>query len=651
MKTAILPGAVLAACFSLAAATTTAYVPVCCTANSTVSVISTARNRIVSSFTAGPGSYAVAFPNLNTAWVTNTSNNTISVVNLVTGAVRKTISLKLTPWLVQASPDGGAVYVVTGMFTGSLNHYSASLMAFNARTFAVTGAVSLPNDGLQNPGLAVSADGGRVYATFDSQTIVVYDVATGTAAATWNTTRAATWTAAGVLTLSPDGGTLYTAGQELTAFDTATGNIKGTLNPPGFAGGYSFVGSAVSADGATLYASYAAQIGTGGGLAVIDTASLTITQSAGLGSEPQQPVVSKDGATVYVPDAYDSVLYAVNAANLAVTASIALPGPIAATTLNANGSALAVANSSTAATVAVDTATLSVIATIGVSGTPNSQASLFGTTNAAAPANGGSVYVGGIEANSISRIDPASNRVTRYYTDGAQSPSVTGVNPPSLMVTPNGQQIYLAGSDFQLQMTEIDTATGAVNGVNCPLGGGCEVSQMAALPDSSRVYLAGFWYALDSAPPFFFVVDTATKKIVAAPKIKVVDSMAASPSGAFLYIVTPTAIEIFDTAQNAVTSTLPIGGVYFAAFSPDGATAYAVTNSALELIDTGTGAVTGSISLGSIAPAALSLTPDGSQAWIPLAKSTSLLVVDLQANSVRTVDLGATVAGVAFGVN
>jgi len=41
------------------------------------------------------------------------------------------------------------------------------------------------------------------------------------------------------------------------------------------------------------------------------------------------------------------------------------------------------------------------------------------------------------------------------------------------MVTPNGRQIYLAGSDYQAEMTEIDTATGAVNGVACPIGLGC----------------------------------------------------------------------------------------------------------------------------------------------------------------------------------
>src|ERR1035441_7682429 len=252
--------------------------------------------------------------------------------------------------------------------------YEATLVgpaSVQARTGALAGNVALPNDGLANPGLAVAPDSSRVYATFDSQTVVVYDVATGMVASTWQTTRALTWTTTGTLTLSPDGQTLYTAGQVLTAFDTATGNIQGTVNPPGSSGSYSFVGSAVSSDGGTLYASYAAQIGTGSGLATIDTASLAITGSASLGSELQQPVLSKDGSTLYVPDAIDSLLYVVSASNLAATGSIALQGPIATATLSADGSALYVPNSSTPSTLAVDTSSLAVIASIGVGGTAN----------------------------------------------------------------------------------------------------------------------------------------------------------------------------------------------------------------------------------------------------------------------------------------
>lgn len=637
---------------SLAAATTTAYVPVCCDANSRVSVVSTANNIVAASFTAGPGSYAVTIPDAGTAWVTNAGNNTISIVSLETGTVRKTLQLKLQPWLIQASPDGAMVYVVTGMFTGNLDHYSSALQVFNAHTGVLSGNVALPNDGLANPGLAVAPDSSLVYATFDSQTIVVYDVSTGKAASTWQTTRALTWTATGTLTLSPDGQTLYTAGEVLTAIDTATGGVIGTVSPPGPFQSYSFVGSAVSSDGATLYASYAAQIGTGSGLAAIDTGTLTIAGSASVGSELQQPVLSKDGSTLYVPDAIDSVLYAVSASSLTSTASIALQGPIATATLSADGSALYIPNSSTASTLEVDISSMAVIGSIAIGGTAlNSALGLGGTTAPSGTSNGSGIFVAGIQSNSISKIATASNEVTHTYTTGNQTASVTGDNPPGILVTPNGQQLYLAGGDFGSELTEIDVATGKINAVPCKFGAGCTVAQMAALPDSSRVYLAGFGFSDDPGGPVFLdVVDTATLTVIASPKMKTVGAMAASPTGKFLYISTGSAVAILNTSTNAIVGSLPIGGFTVLGFSPDGSSAYGVNGATLTLIDTATGTVTGTVSLGTGTAGTLAVTPDGSQVWVTFVNSKSVAVVNPQNSTVQTVDFGLTASGVAFGV-
>jgi DNA-binding beta-propeller fold protein YncE len=638
-------------CASLTAATTTAYVPVCCDANSTVSVIGTASNRLIGSFSAGPGSYAVALPDAGTAWVTNAGNNSISIVSLETGAVLKTVQLTLQPWLIQASPDGAKVYAVTGMFTGSLQHYSSTLQVFNAKTGVLITKVALPNDGLANPGLAVAPDSSHVYATFDSQTVVVYDVASGTASATWQTTRALTWTATGTLTLSPDGQTLYTSGEVLTAIATATGSVIGTVNPPGPSRSTSFVGSAVSSDGSTLYASVALQIGTGSWLVAIDTASLAMTGSASLGKELQQPVLSKDGSTLYVLDAIDSLLYVVSSSNLTPTASIALQGPVAEATLSADGSALYVPNSSTASTLAVDTSSFSVVASIGVGGTAlNSELELGGTTAPTPTGNGSSIFVAGIQSNSISEIETATNKVAHTYSTGIQIASVTGDNVPAILVTPNGQQIYLAGGDYGLNLTEIDAATGKVNLIPCEFPSACTVAWMAALPNSSRVYMEGFGFSDDpNGPVFLDVVDTSTLTVIASPPMTSVGAMAVSPTGKFVYISTGSIISILDTATNAITGTLPIGGFAAMGFSPDGSTAYAVNGGTLTLIDTASGLVTGTVGLGTGTAIGVSVTPDGSQVWVTFYNSTSVAVVTTRNNVVQMVDLGLTVSGVAFG--
>jgi YVTN family beta-propeller protein len=627
---------------SAAAATYTAYVPVCCHSPSAVSIIGTTNNRVSGSFAAGAGSYALAVPTPGTAWVTSEGHSTISVIDMSSGAVKKTFTLSLQPWLIKASPDGTRVYVVTGNFTGNLNHFSSNLLAFDAKTYALVGSAALANDGLMNPGLAITPDGQTVYATFDSQNIAVYDTATATLTANWGSTRALVWTATGTLTLSPDGGTLYAAGQVLTAFDTATGKVRGTVAPPGPPRTYSFVGTAITGDGSTLYATFAAQIGNGGFVASIDAASLTVTSFKSLGIEPQQPVLSMDGSTLYVPDALDSAVYVASTGDLTASSIIALEGPIATATLAADGKALYVPNESASSVLAVDPNSFAVIAAIAVGSQP---------TAPSATADGRSVYVGSIAANSISRIDTATNQVERVYANAAPNPSVTGANAPNVLVTPNGRQLFLGTNAFQTlpSIPVIATATGAIGGVTCP--GECSVEDMVSSPDSNRLYASGFRpIGDDGGVPFFYVIDIPTKKVIAYSKTAKTGPMAASPSGAFLYIVSSSEVQVFDTVQNAVTGTLPLGGIYAIAFSPDGSLAYAATASSLELIDTSSGLVTGSISFpSSISPTGIAVSPDGSQVWVTPANSSSVIVVTLASGVAQTVDLGATVSGVAFG--
>jgi DNA-binding beta-propeller fold protein YncE len=109
---------------------------------------------------------------------------------------------------------------------------------------------------------------------------------------------------------------------------------------------------------------------------------------------------------------------------------------------------------------------------------------------------------------------------------------------------------------------------------------------------------------------------------------------------------------VFDTTQNTVTGTLPLSGIYAIAFSPDGSTAYAATASALELIDTSSGLVTRSIAFpGSVSPAGVTVSPDDTQVWVTPASSSSVIVVTPASGTAQTVELGATVYGVAFGAS
>jgi DNA-binding beta-propeller fold protein YncE len=634
-------------------ASPTAYVAACCATTSPVTVISTAQGRAVGQLIGGAGSYAIAFPNANRAWIANAQGRSLSVVDTTTHRPVATIPLPLQPWLVKASPDGARVYVITGNFTGHLNHYSSVLLAFDAVTLAVAGSVTLANDGLVNPGLAIAADGSRVYATLDSQTVVVYDTSTGTVSATWQTSRALAWTASGTLTLSPDGGTLYTAGQSLTAIDTASGVSKGSIAAPGPAGTNSWVGSAVSQDGNTLYATFAAQIGTGGGIASINLASMSVTAVGSAGSEPQQPVLSIDGTKLFVPDAIDSQVLVIDAAGFAVASTIAVEGAVATATLSADGSTLYVPDSSTSRLLAVDPTTLGVKATVVVTGGADPLNGYNGSTAPSATADGSRVYVGGIQPNSVSAVSTSAHVVAHEFANLPSDPSVTGSNSPFLLATPDGRAVFLgtSGSEFVGAVPVIQTATGATAVVHCPRT--CIVEYMSALPDSRRVYLSGVApVGVSGSVPFFYVVDPSTLRIVSAPKHVPVAPMAAAPSGSYLYIASGSQIDVFDTTQNIVTGTLPIGGITAIAFSPDGATAYGASSTSLALIDTASGTVVKSIAFPtSITPLSIAVSTDGSQVWVTAGGSSSVIVVTPATGTVMSFDAGMTVSGVAFGAN
>ncbi len=526
----------------------------------TVSVIGTAKNTVAASFTAGPGSNAVALPSPGVAWVANSSNNTISIINLASGAVEKTIPLKLQPWLIASNPDSNRVYVVTGNFTGSLSHFSSTLLEYNAKTSGLIGGAAIPNDGLVNPGLAISADNSTVYATFDSQSIIVFHAASGTVSSVWKTRRALSSSPAiGTLTLSPDGATLYTAGQALTAIDTKSGSVLGSVTPPGPPKTYSFSGSVVTSDGSVLYAAYFGQFQTGGFVASINTEDFTVTGSTPVGSSPEEPVLSKDGSTLYVPDTLNSLVYVMSTAGLTIEKSIAVAGQIAAVTLNASGTELYVPNSSTASVRAVDTSSFAVTASIGVSGTGDLTVGLFGTTPPSATASGAAIFTGGIQPNVVTEIDGNTNKVVRQFSDNAGSESETGLNAATLLVTPNGKQVYLGANNFVEEVPVIETATGTVSGVKCP--DSCAIFEMVALPDSTRVYLSGSKpIGDDGSQAIFWEVDTATLTVVARVSLAMVSAIAASPSGSFLYVGTASGIDVLNTSQNTVTGVVPVNG-------------------------------------------------------------------------------------------
>jgi YVTN family beta-propeller protein len=216
--------------------------------NGAVSVINTTSNAVVSQVaTQGGQSFGLAVsPNGQRVYVTNTWNNTVSVIDTskATPALVATVQVGSTPGGITVSPDGTKVYVA--------NFGANTVSVINTATNSVVGK---PIAVGANPyGLAVSPDGSRVYVgNFSSNSVSVIDAAAATPA---------TISTIGVgalpfgIALSPDGTVLYVANgaDTVSVINTKTGAVTSTVTVDS-APEYSWHGIAISPDGRQIYVS------------------------------------------------------------------------------------------------------------------------------------------------------------------------------------------------------------------------------------------------------------------------------------------------------------------------------------------------------------------------------------------------------------
>ena len=142
--------------------------------SSTVSVIDTANNSVVTTITVGTYPYGVAVsPDGSRVYVTNQcassscTNGTVSVIDTASG-LTTSIGVGTNPIGVVVSPDGSRVYVT--------NYGSNTVSVIDTATDQVTGSPIPVGSG--PVGVAVSPDGSRVFvANANSNTVSVIDTA------------------------------------------------------------------------------------------------------------------------------------------------------------------------------------------------------------------------------------------------------------------------------------------------------------------------------------------------------------------------------------------------------------------------------------------------------------------------------------------
>jgi YVTN family beta-propeller protein len=294
------------------------------------------------------------------AYITNSGNNTVSVIDTATDTVVTTINVGANPNGVAVTPDGSRVYVT--------NQGGDSVSVIDTATNMVIGTI----DGV-GPfpfGVAVTPDGSKVYITNDGDTVSVIDTTT-------NMVKTITvgQAPAGVV-VTPDGSKVYVAnqfGNTVSVISTGSDTVLTTISDCSFD---QPVGVAVAPDGSKVYVAN----GLRGDSSVIviataiDQVSSTIPLPGGRG--PFGIAVTPDGSKVlaYITDQVhsNSVFVVDTTTNTVVLPAIPVGSNPFGIAVTPDGTKVYVANNSDRPgdVSVIATATNTVSTTIGVGSSP-----------------------------------------------------------------------------------------------------------------------------------------------------------------------------------------------------------------------------------------------------------------------------------------
>ena len=276
----------------------------------TVSVINVATNTVTATIAVGSGPEGVSVsPDGSKVYIANYSAATVNVINTATNTVVDTISpVGSYPRGVSVSPVGNMIYVTNYYVTNSLSVINT-----------VTDISDQITVGTEPVGVSVSPDGNKVYVTnYGGNSVSVINTATNTVS-----TGIAVGTYPQGISISPDGSKVYVAneGGTVSVINTTTNTVSATI-----AVGNSPIGISVSPDGSKVYVSNFSS----SSVSVINTANNTVSATITVGTSPYGVSVSPDGSKVYVANYGSNTVSVINTATNTVTATITVGnGPVA----------------------------------------------------------------------------------------------------------------------------------------------------------------------------------------------------------------------------------------------------------------------------------------------------------------------------------
>lgn len=271
----------------------------------------------------------------------------------------------------------------------------------------------------------------------------------------------------------------------VSVIDTASNIVTATIPVGPFP-----VGIVFSPDGERAYVTNGVSNAT---ISVINTATSSITATITLPCvAPDNPAITPDGNTLYVPCSFPNSVQVVSTSTNTVTDMIPIGHLfVASVAITPDGKRAYVQSFNTVSVI--DAATNTVVAEIPVKATGS------GVGIAITP-SGGTVYVVGGEEPLVTAISTVNNTVIAVIPTPFPFPN----GPGTIAITPDGSRAYVGG--FLDAVGVIDTASNAVTGTITPF---VIPVGLAITPDGSSVYVA------DNSADEVSVIDTATNTIVA----------------------------------------------------------------------------------------------------------------------------------------
>ena len=273
-----------------------------------ISVINTATNNVSPTIQVGgnqPFGIAVS-PDGSKVYTSNqlpdvNGNFDVFVINTTTNQGVALIVVGSVPKGICISPDGSRLYVA--------NFLDGTVSVINTATNTVSSTIKV---GPKPYGVAVNPDGSKVYVTQNSTgTVSVINALTGLV-----TSAIAVGPAPAGLALSPDGNSLYVANQDantVSVISAANNKVLTTITV-----GKSPFAVAISPDGSKVYVSDQGS----NAVSVISTAANSVTASIQVGVEPEGLSVTPDGSRLYVANYFNGTASVINTATNGMIATV-----------------------------------------------------------------------------------------------------------------------------------------------------------------------------------------------------------------------------------------------------------------------------------------------------------------------------------------